>query len=111
MDEGKMVLALAALAHEHRLRAFRLLVRSGPSGVAAGDIAGHLNVGPTSLSFHLKTLEHAGLITSTRQGRFVRYAVHVEAMRQLLNYLTEDCCRGQPDLCGSVIKKVGATCK
>ena len=69
----------------------------------------HVGISPTGMSFHLKELEHAGLVTSTRDGRFVRYAVHVEGMRQLLTYLTEDCCRGKPELCGTVIKKARAT--
>ncbi len=110
MDEIEIVSALSALAHEHRLRIFRLLVRAGPSGVPAGEIAEHVGISPTGMSFHLKELDHAGLVTSTRDGRFVRYAVRVEGMRQLLTYLTEDCCRGQPELCGAVVKKVRAVC-
>ncbi len=110
MDEAHIVAALAALAHQHRLRIFRLLVRAGPSGVPAGEIADDIGISPTAMSFHLKELDHAGLVTSTRQGRFVRYAVRVEGMRQLLTYLSEDCCRGQPELCGAVVKKVRAVC-
>ena len=110
MDETEIVSALSALAHEHRLRIFRLLVRAGPSGVPAGEIAEHVGISPTGMSFHLKELDHAGLVTSTRHGRFVRYAVRVEGMRQLLTYLTEDCCRGQPELCGAVFKKVRSVC-
>ncbi len=72
MDETQIVSALAALAHQHRLRIFRLLVRAGPSGVPAGEIAEQIGVSPTALSFHLKELDHAGLVTSTRDGRFVR---------------------------------------
>ncbi len=105
MSEIEIVSALSALAHQHRLRIFRRLVRAGPSGVPAGEIAMDLGISPTSLSFHLKELEHATLVTSTRNGRFVRYAVRVEGMRQLLTYLTEDCCQGQPELCGVGIKK------
>jgi ArsR family transcriptional regulator len=110
MDEAHIVAALAALAHQHRLRIFRLLVRAGPSGVPAGEIADDIGISPTAMSFHLKELDHAGLVTSTRQGRFVRYAVRVEGMRQLLTYLSEDCCRGQPELCGAVVKKVRTVC-
>ncbi len=110
MQEAAAVSALSALAHQHRLRIFRLLVRAGPSGVPAGEIAEHVGISPTSMSFHLKELNHAGLVTATRAGRFVRYAVRVEGMRQLLAYLTEDCCRGQPELCGSVVKKVRTLC-
>ncbi len=103
MQEHHAVSALSALAHEHRLRIFRLLVIAGPSGVPAGAIAAKVGISPTSTSFHLKELDRAGLVTATRQGRFIRYAVHVDGMRQLLDYLTEDCCRGQPELCGSMI--------
>ena len=78
MIESHAVSALAALAHEHRLRIFRLLVREGPSGVPAGEIAERVGVSPTSVSFHLKELDRAGLVTATRQGRFIRYAVRVE---------------------------------
>jgi ArsR family transcriptional regulator, arsenate/arsenite/antimonite-responsive transcriptional repressor len=110
MDETQIVSALAALAHQHRLRIFRLLVRAGPSGVPAGEIAEQVGISLTAMSFHLKELDHAGLVTSTRDGRFVRYAVRVEGMRQLLRYLTEDCCRGQLELCGADIKKARAVC-
>ena len=101
---------LAALAQEHRIRIFRLLVRMGPSGMASSDIAGKIGISPTSASFHLKELDRTGLVISTRQGRFIRYAIHVEAMRKLLTYLTEDCCQGQPDLCGSTIKSARKVC-
>jgi ArsR family transcriptional regulator len=103
MQETQAVTALSALAHQHRLRIFRLLVTAGPSGVPAGTIAKKVGISPTSTSFHLKELDHAGLVTATRQGRFIRYAVHVDGMRRLLAYLTEDCCQGQPELCGSTI--------
>lgn len=76
----------------------------------ASDIADAVGISPTSASFHLKELERTGLLVSTRQGRFIRYAVHVEAMRQLLTYLTEDCCQGQPELCGSAMKSTRAVC-
>jgi ArsR family transcriptional regulator, arsenate/arsenite/antimonite-responsive transcriptional repressor len=111
MNEKVAVSSLAALAHEHRLRIFRLLVGAGPSGVPAGEIGQHVGLSPTAVSFHLKELNHADLVTSTRQGRFVRYALRVEGMRQLLTYLTADCCRGQPELCGGIIKKAKSVCK
>ena len=111
MKEPQAVLALSALAHGHRLNVFRLLVREGPTGIAAGEIAESLELNPTSLSFHLKTLEHAGLVNSSRDGRFILYAVNVEGISELLHYLTEDCCRGKPELCGSSVKKAKAVCK
>lgn len=111
MEEDHAVTALAALSHTHRLRIFRMLVRQGPSGIPAGEIGAALGVSQTSASFHLKELDRAGLITATREGRFIRYAVKVEGMRQLLTYLTEDCCQGQPELCGGTIKKARSVCK
>ncbi len=104
------IVMLGALAQEHRLRIFRMLVKAGPSGQPSSDIADVVGISPTSASFHLKELERAGLLVATRQGRFIRYAVHVDAMRQLLIYLTEDCCQGQPELCGSTIRKARETC-
>lgn len=111
MKEIDAVNSLAALAHEQRLRIFRLLVREGPGGMPAGEIADAVGATPTAASFHLKELDRAGLIHATREGRYIRYAVHVDGMRQLLTYLTEDCCQGQPELCGSTIKKVRKLCK
>jgi ArsR family transcriptional regulator len=95
---------LSALAHQHRLQIFRLLVRVGPQGMASSEIADAVGVSPTGASFHLKELDSAGLIVATRQGRYIRYAISVDQMRQLLEYLTEDCCRGQPELCGTQFK-------
>ena len=105
MNQRQAVVSLTALAHEQRLRIFRLLVRQGPNGMPAGEIADAVGATPTAASFHLKELDRAGLIHATREGRYVRYAVHVEGMRQLLDFLTEDCCQGQPELCGSTVKK------
>jgi ArsR family transcriptional regulator len=111
MDENHAVTSLAALAHVQRLRIFRLLVRQGPNGLAASEIADAVEASPTGASFHLKELDRAGLIYATRDGRYVRYAIHVDGMRKLLTYLTEDCCQGQPELCGTVVKKSRALCK
>lgn len=108
MNERTAVTALAALAHPHRLRIFRLLVREGAAGKAAGEIARCIGISSTSLSFHLKELDRAGLVSATRAGRFIRYAIRVEGMRDLLTYLSEDCCRGQPELCGPFIKATRA---
>ena len=105
-----MVAALAALAHRHRLRIFRLLVKRGPSGMPAGEIAERVGIGPTNTSFHLKELDRAGLLRATRDGRYVRYAVHVDGMRKLLSYLTEDCCQGRPELCGEAFASASALC-
>lgn len=110
METQDAVRALAALAHESRLNLFRLLVRCGPSGMAAGDIAKAIEIGSTALSFHLKELDRAGLLRSWREGRYIRYAVRVEGVRILLTYLTEDCCGGNPELCGGGWKPVEDFC-
>lgn len=110
MKDYAAIAILGALAQEHRIRIFRLLVKTGPSGLASSDIADHVGISPTGASFHLKELEHAGLLSATRQGRFIRYAVHVETMRKLLAYLTEDCCQGQPELCGADFVRARSTC-
>jgi DNA-binding transcriptional ArsR family regulator len=110
MKDQTAVEMLGALAQEHRLRIFRRLVKVGPSGMASSDIADAVGISPTGASFHLKELERAGLLEATRQGRFIRYAVHVDAMRRLLTYLTEDCCQGQPELCGTVVRSTRALC-
>ena len=102
MNADDAVTSLSALAHPHRLKVFRILVREGYSGLSAGDIAARLEISPSALSFHLSHLERAALIRSWREGRSCIYAVNVEGMRGLLTYLTEDCCDGQPELCGGV---------
>lgn len=102
MTDAEAVDALGALANDHRLRVFRLLVREGPPGLTAGAIARSLGIAPSALSFHLSALERAGLLTSRRAGRNVIYAVAVVAVRGLIGFLTEDCCRGQPELCGAI---------
>jgi DNA-binding transcriptional ArsR family regulator len=102
MDDRAAIQALSALAQEHRLAVFRMLVKSGPSGLAAGAISERLGVMPSALSFHLSHLERAGMLHSWRDGRHVRYAVRVERVRQLLAFLTEDCCQGHPELCGGL---------
>lgn len=98
MDTKDVLVALAAIAQESRLAVFRLLVQIGPDGMAASKIAEHLDVAPSSLSFHLKELVHAKLITSRTEGRFVIYSADVAVMNGLIGYLTENCCGGAP--CG-----------
>jgi ArsR family transcriptional regulator len=110
LDDRKAVALLTALAQEHRLRIFRLLVRLGPSGLPAGEIASEVGISSTSTSFHLKELERSGLLEATREGRFIRYAVSVDVMRQLLQFLTEDCCQGHPEICGGVFSSSKSLC-
>ena len=100
MEVKSAVTALTALAQESRLRVFRLLVQAGVPGLAAGDIASELDIPAATLTFHLKELRHAGLIQSKREGRSIRYSLRIEGIRDLLNYLMHDCCKGRPELCG-----------
>lgn len=95
MDEAQALAALGALAQETRLQLYRLLVTVGPDGLSAGNIAERLGVIPSSLSFHLTNLVHAGLITQRRVGRLMVYAAEYGAMNSLLAYLSENCCAGQ----------------
>jgi ArsR family transcriptional regulator len=95
----KAVEALSALAHEGRLSIFRLLVRAGTDGIAAGDIARKLNVLPNTLSASLTVLTNAGLISSRREGRSIIYRANYDRMSALLGYLMEDCCNGNAAIC------------
>ncbi len=100
MKSHDAIRALAALAQEHRLGIFRLLVKQGPAGLPAGEIGERMGISATSASFHLKELDRAGLIDAARDGRFIRYAFNAKAMGRLLTFLTQDCCQGRPELCG-----------
>ena len=92
MESKNAITALAALAQESRLAVFRLLVQAGPTGIAAGEIAGELKLPPATLSFHLKELSHAELVASRQEGRFVFYSANFEQMGALVAFLTENCC-------------------
>ena len=96
MEELAVVKSLAALAQPVRLRVFRALIVAGPDGLTPGDLAQQLDVAATSLSFHLKELMHAGLLSQERDGRHLIYRAAFEHMTDLLGYLTEHCCQGQP---------------
>ncbi len=95
MKPAQVVKALAALAQTTRLAIFRLLVSAGPEGLAAGQISKKLKVSPATLSFHFKTLSHAGLVESRQDGRFVYYAANFTVMNGMVDYLTENCCGGE----------------
>jgi DNA-binding transcriptional ArsR family regulator len=92
MTAGETIAALAALAHAHRLAAYRLLVRAGPEGLSAGLVAEKLGIPPSSLTFHLQQLFRAELITQRRLSRQLIYATNFVAMNSLVGYLTENCC-------------------
>jgi ArsR family transcriptional regulator, arsenate/arsenite/antimonite-responsive transcriptional repressor len=94
MDTTQVLAALAALAQESRLAAFRLLVQAGPPGLSASRIADALQLAPSSLSFHLKELTHAGLVSARPAGRFVIYSANVDTMNGLIGFLTDNCCGG-----------------
>ncbi|MDN2567019.1 metalloregulator ArsR/SmtB family transcription factor [Aquibium sp. A9E412] len=106
MAKPDALAAFAALGQETRLDVFRLLVRAGTGGLAAGDIAARLDTVPNTLSAHLKVLVQAGLVRGERHGRSIRYHADMAGLRGLLAYLMEDCCRGAPELCAPVIAAV-----
>lgn len=110
METKQAVDALAALAQETRLSVFRLLVQAGPEGIAAGAIGEALGASPATLSFHLKELLHAGLVASRQEGRFVFYSANYEQMAALMTYLTQNCCKGMPGECLSVMETAIGQC-
>ncbi len=102
MDNDESILALAALAHTHRLAVFRLLVGQGPNGLPAGAIADAIGLAPSSLTFHLHHLHRAGLVTQRRESRQLFYAADFAAMNALIGYLTDHCCGGDAAACPPV---------
>ncbi len=108
MNSDQALDALSALAQESRLKVFRLLVAAGPQGVAAGAIAERLHVVPGTLSFHLKLLTRAGLLKARRQGRSIRYVARFDTMNELIGFLSNDCCGGNPEVCLPERGKAGA---
>jgi DNA-binding transcriptional ArsR family regulator len=103
MEEKQAIDALSALAHATRLNAFRLLVQVGTKGLTAGEIADRVRVPPSTLSTHLALLERSNLLQARRVGRRIFYAANYEGTRRLLSFLTEDCCQGRPELCGTLV--------
>ncbi|RRS02798.1 transcriptional regulator [Aquabacterium soli] len=101
MEEQTIIRSLAALAQASRLRAFRALVVAGPEGLTPGALTEQIGVAATSLSFHLKELVNAGLVTQERDGRHLIYRAAYEHMNGLIGYLTEHCCQGRPCAPGS----------
>jgi ArsR family transcriptional regulator len=104
METKETIAALAALAQESRLAVFRLLVQVGPAGMAATRIAENISVSSSALSFHLKELTHANLVSTRREGRFVIYAANFDTMNGLIGFLSDNCCGG--NVCSPV-----AVCK
>ncbi|MDE1895763.1 MAG: helix-turn-helix transcriptional regulator [Rhodospirillales bacterium] len=99
MDKQTALIAMAALAHGARLDIFRALVQAGPEGLAAGQLAERLGLPPATLSFHLKELRHAGLVSFQRESRSLIYSAEFASMNALLAYLTENCCQGDVAAC------------
>ena len=99
MDNKTAVPALAALAQDSRLSVFRWLVELGPQGALPSEIAARLELPAATLSFHLKSLQHAGLVAADRSGRNIRYRANFAMMRELLDFLSRNCCGGDPSQC------------
>ncbi|AGT11244.1 ArsR/SmtB family transcription factor [Paracoccus aminophilus] len=111
MDEPQALAAFTAMSQETRLRIVRLLVQAGPEGMAAGAIGDALDGAATSrLSFHLSHLEHAGLVRSRRQGRFIIYSAVYPALAGLIGFLMKDCCQGHPEICAPAVAAMDCGC-
>lgn len=106
METKVAVAALAALAQESRLTVFRLLVRAGPAGMAAGRISAATGIAPSSLSFHLKELLHARMVTSRQEGRFVIYVANYQTALDLIGFLSENCCTDSPCHCRTTASRL-----
>jgi ArsR family transcriptional regulator len=99
MDEGQALFAFGALSQETRLRILRLLVVAGPDGLAAGTVGEKVEVSASNVSFHLKELERAGLVSARRESRSIIYRAEFDALSGLIRFLMEDCCSGRPEIC------------
>jgi DNA-binding transcriptional ArsR family regulator len=108
MDTTAALDSLSALAHEGRLSVFRLLVKTGPDGMAAGDIARKLKTAPNTMSAQLLVLSNAGMIHARREGRSIIYAADFGKMGALLEFLTRDCCGGRPEICAPLVTNLSA---
>src|ERR1043165_9702253 len=110
MDMTNALAGLSALAHDGRLSIFRLLVKAGPGGMAAGEIARKLDTAPNTMSAQLLVLSNAGLIHARREGRSIIYAAYFDRMSELLQFLTRDCCGGRPEICEPLNAAVAQYC-
>ncbi|HWK68615.1 MAG TPA: metalloregulator ArsR/SmtB family transcription factor [Rhizobiaceae bacterium] len=105
MDERQALIAFGAMSQETRLRIVRLLVKTGPEGMAAGSIAEAAGVSASNVSFHLKELERGGLVTARREARSIVYSAEYEALSGLIRFLMEDCCARNPAICEPVLSQ------
>jgi DNA-binding transcriptional ArsR family regulator len=110
MEPELAIKRFSAIAQEARLAVFRLLVKAGPEGMAAGDIARKLNVPANTLSAQLLVLSNAGLVRARRDGRSIIYAMNFDAVRELLVFLMEDCCGGRADVCAPLASIAQSAC-
>jgi ArsR family transcriptional regulator len=110
METNHAILTFSALAQETRLEVFRLLVRSEPQGMAAGDIARELAVPHNTMSSHLGVLARTGLVTAERRSRSIVYRVNLDRVCEVVTFLLHDCCGGRPELCSSVIEVLAPCC-
>lgn len=111
METNTAVEQLSALAHDSRLKVFRLLVKAGPEGLAAGEIARALDTAANTMSAQLLVLSNAGLIRARRDGRSIIYSVDFPAMSDLLVFLTEDCCAGRSEICTPLVAAASRCCE
>ena len=102
MNRRQAISAFAALSQDTRLSIVRLLVKAGPDGVAAGDVADEIGVSASNLSFHLKELTHAGLVSARREARSIIYSAEFDSLRGLISFLMKDCCAGRPEICSPI---------
>jgi ArsR family transcriptional regulator len=109
MDQSTATSVFESLASGVRLDIYRLLVKTGPQGLVAGEIASTLALPPTNLSFHLKALTQARLVSVVQEGRFQRYRANLALMQELIAYLTAECCAGHPEQCSELCTPLGCT--
>jgi ArsR family transcriptional regulator, arsenate/arsenite/antimonite-responsive transcriptional repressor len=110
MEIPTAVAALLALAQRSRLEVFRLLMRAGPEGLPAGEIARRVGAPANTMSTHLAVLGRAGLLSARREGRVIYHAIETDGVRRLMTFLLEDCCGGRPDLCAPLLDCLGPSC-
>lgn len=110
MDSNNAISSFSALSQQTRLDVFRLLIKSGASGLLAGELGGQLDVKQNTMSANLTVLLNAGLVRNERQGRTIRYFADFDAVRGLLAFLMEECCGGRSELCQPVIDEIACAC-
>jgi DNA-binding transcriptional ArsR family regulator len=111
MDTPTAVRCFQAIGQAHRLEMFQHLAQAGDSGMTAGSIADELDLAPSQVSFHLKELEASGLCFTEREGRFIRYRIAPDSVRELLEFLLADCCQGRRDLCAPALEQLNSICR